>query len=585
MMKNKLYILLAVILTTAVSCKKDYLEKPPLDQLADDTYWTNESNVRTFAYGFYSSYFPGYGSGFSWGKVLWGQPENVSPGIENAASLNDDYAPNTPTEFTRIVPASGFGWNFDNVRKANLFIKRVEGMTVGTSMTQEAKNHWIGVGRFFRAMQYHYLVNRFGDVPYYDTVIDETDVAQLYKPRDSRVFVMDKVLEDLKFAAENVRLNDGTAKQAINKDVVLAYTSRIMLYEGSWQKYHFANTAKATEYFQASKTAADAIITSNRYSLGNYRAVFSSLDLAANPEVILFRQYVSGILTHSVMSWNNREPQVGASKSLIESYVGSDGLPIQVSPLYQGDKGPDQVFANRDPRLTETFAKEIRLSGLVPNLSSTGYAAHKFLNESLKATTEATGSVNQTDAPVIRFGEVLLNYAEATAELGSISNEDLDKSINKLRQRPGINIPRLRVAGTQTLVENGPAFDDPKRDPGVSSILWEIRRERRVELVFEGFRWDDIRRWKKAEYVDTEANTDVNRGAYIKKSDYPGLSVSIYLDNDKDKTEGYITPSVSAASARRFTDPKIYLYPLPQDQIVLYKTQGGVDLAQNPGWQ
>lgn len=583
-MKNKLYILLAVILTTAASCKKDYLEKPPLDQLGDDSYWTTESNVRTFAYGFYSSYFPGYGTSFSWGKVLWGQPENVSPGVEIAASLNDDYAPNTPTEFPRIVPATGSGWNFENIRKANLFINRVQGMTVGTGMTEEAKQHWIGVGRFFRAMQYHYLVNRFGDVPFYDSVLDETDVAQLYKPRDSRVFVMDKVLEDLKFAAENVRLNDGTAKQTVNKDVVLAFTSRIMLYEGSWQKYHYSNAAKATEYFQAAKAAADVIISSNRYSLGNYRAVFSSLDLSANTEVILFRQYVTGILTHSVMSWNNREVQVGASKSLINSYVASDGLPIQVSPLYQGDQGAAKVFANRDPRMTETFAQEIRLSGLVPNLSSSGYAAHKFLNESLKATTEATGAVNQTDAPVIRLGEILLNYAEATAELGGISNDELNKSINKLRKRPGINLPGLSVSGNQVALENGTVFDDPKRDQTVSPMLWEIRRERRVELVFEGFRWDDIRRWKKAEYVDTEKNIDVNRGAYIKKADYPGLSVSIYLDNDKNKTEGYITPSVSAASARRFTDPKIYLYPLPQDQIVLYKTQGGVELAQNPGW-
>ena len=500
--------------------------------------------------------------------MLWGAPEGVTPD-RKCVSLNDDFAPTTPTEFTRIVPANGGGWNFDNVRKANFFIKKVEGMAVGTGMTEEAKKHWIGVGRFFRAMQYHYLVNRFGDVPYYDSVIEETDVANLYKPRDSRVFVMDKVLEDLKYAAENVRLVDGAKKQTVNKDVVLAFTSRIMLYEGSWQKYHYANTAKANEYFEAAKNAADVLITSNRYSLGNYRTVFSSLDLSENKEVILFRQYVSGILTHSVMSYNNNQIQVGASKNLIESYVASDGLPIGLSPLYQGDKGVDKVFANRDPRMTETFAKEIRLSGIVPNLSSSGYSAHKFLNESLKELQKRTGSLNQTDAPVMRYAEVLLNYAEATAELGSIANDDLDKSINILRQRPGINIPRLRVAGTQTLVENGPAFDDPKRDPSVSSILWEIRRERRVELVFEGFRWDDIRRWKKAEYIDTEVNTDVNRGAYIRKSDYPGLSKSIYLDNDQSKTEGYITPSVSAASARRFTDPKIYLYPLPQDQIVL----------------
>jgi len=567
-----------------MSCKKDFLEKPPLDELSDDTFWTSETNVRTFAYDFYSAYFIGYNSGVTWGRYMWGQPIGVTPGIENATSLNDDYAPYTPTEFTRIVPASGFGWSFTNVRKANLFIKKVEDMPVGETMSEEAKQHWIGVGRFFRAMAYHYLVNRFGDVPWYDAVLDENDAVQLYKPRDSRVFVMDKMLEDLKFAAENVRLTDGTAKQSVNKDVVLAYMSRIMLYEGTWQKYHFANNSKANEYLEAAKWSSNELIASGRYSLGDYRAVFTSLDLSTNPEVILFRQYVSGILTHSVMSWNNRELQTGASKDLIDSYLADDGLPIHLSSQYQGDHGMANVLANRDPRMSETFVPELRLLGEVGNSSSSGYSSHKFLNESLKDALEATSSLNQTDAPVIRFGEVLLNYAEACAELDNITNDDLNKSINKLRKRPGVNLPDLELVGSQSAVEGGQVFDDPERDPTVSPIIWEIRRERRVELVFEGFRWDDLRRWKKAEYVDTETNPDINRGAYIKKSEHPNLSDGVILEMDKNVTEGYITPSVSAASARRFTDPKVYLYPLPQDQIVLYKEQGGVDLAQNPGW-
>src|SRR5690606_9468256 len=355
-MKNKIFILLVLASSTTISCKKDFLEKPPLDQLSDDTFWTSENNVRTFAYGFYSTYFIGYNSGSTWGRYMWGQPIGVNPGIENAPSLNDDYAPYTPTEFTRIVPASGFGWSFINVRKANLFIQRVSDMPVSETMSQEAKNHWIGVGRYFRAMAYHYLVNRFGDVPWYDAVLDENDMDQLYKPRDSRVFVMDKVLEDLKYATENVRLTDGTAKQTVNKDVVLAYMSRIMLYEGTWQKYHFSNDSKANQYLTEAKWAANELIASGRYSLGNYRAVFTSLDLSTNPEVILFRQYVTGILTHSVMSWNNRELQTGGSKDLVDSYLAADGLPIGLSPQYQGDDGMDNVLANRDPRMSETFA-------------------------------------------------------------------------------------------------------------------------------------------------------------------------------------------------------------------------------------
>src|SRR5690606_109962 len=141
------------------------------------------------------------------------------------------------------------------------------------------------------------------------------------------------------------------------------------------------------------------------------------------------------------------------------------------------DENIASVLANRDPRLTETIAPELRLLGEVGNSSSSGYASHKFLNESLKNSSEATGTLNQTDAPVIRFGEVLLNYAEACAELGTLTNEDLDKSINKLRSRPGVNLPDLEVVGNQSSV-SGVIFDDPERDPSVTPILWEIRRER-----------------------------------------------------------------------------------------------------------
>ncbi|PWG80768.1 RagB/SusD family nutrient uptake outer membrane protein [Pararcticibacter amylolyticus] len=582
MKKNIIIIILCTI--ALVSCKKDFLEKPPLDQLDDETFFVNESNVRTFAYSFYvkttthpDNEFNAYGSGNTWGAFFSGQ------------SLNDDFAPGTPTEYTRVVPASEkTKWNFEVVRRANYFIEKVQSMPVSDKMSDEAKMHWTGIGRFFRGLEYYSLVKRYGDIPWFDKALAENESDEIYRPRDPRSSVMDKVLEDFKYAVQNVRVNDGTKGLTVNKYVVLAFMSRVFLFEGTWQKYHENNNEKAKEYLEAAKWAATQVISSNIYSLGNYRSVFSSLDLTGNPEVIMFRQYVDGVLTHNLMTYNNKEPQTGASKDLIESYLASDGLPIKISNLYQGDRTIVNVMANRDPRLSETFAPDLRISGEISNYSTTGYASRKFLNESIKDQNSGTLALNPTDAPIIRYGEVLVNYAEASAELATVggdalSNADLDKSINVLRSRSGINMPRLTLEGDKFKV-NGIVYDDPDRDPTVPSVIWEIRRERRIELVFEGFRWDDLRRWKKGEYTDTEANPDINRGMWIKKSEHPNMSASIILNKDQNVTEGYITPAWNTQSVRRFSNPRVYLSPVPQDQIVLYK-EHGVELKQNPGWE
>ncbi|GAB3647533.1 RagB/SusD family nutrient uptake outer membrane protein [Echinicola sediminis] len=560
-----------VALVTLGSCD-DFLEKPPLDQLTDETYWTSEDNVRSFSWGFYTAYFSGYGSGYSWGKFFSGQ------------SLNDDFGPSSPAQFRQNVPtaATSSYWTFAWVRKANIYLERIQ--TV--SMDEEAVNHWSGVARFFRALEYHDLVKQFGDVPWYDHELDENNEEDLFKPRDSREYVMDRVMEDLQFAADHVREEDGTKGLTVNRDVVLAFMSRIMLFEGTWQKYHEGNNEKAKAYLEAAKRASNELISAGKYSLGNYREVFASLNLAGNPEVILYRHYEPGLVTHALNSYNNKEPQTGVSKDAIESYLASDGLPIGISPLYQGDKGIDNVMANRDGRIYETLvSNELRLNGILPNYSTTGYATHKFLNEAIKDDPEGSSNLNYTDSPVLRFGEVLMNYAEAVAELATVggpamTQADLDKSINVLRDRPGINMPHLMVLGNEPAV-NGVVYDDPQRDASVPALIWEIRRERRTELMMEGFRLDDLKRWEKLGYTDTEANEDINRGAWIDKADYPGLQSSVTLT---DGETGYIIPATAAASQRRFEDPKVYLEPVPLDQITLY-AEHGVTLEQNPGWE
>ncbi|UGU15699.1 RagB/SusD family nutrient uptake outer membrane protein [Sinomicrobium kalidii] len=566
---TKIFTILLMSIGMA-GCDDDFLEVPPQDQLIDESYWKSEENVRTFAYGFYTNNFVGYGSGYAWGNYFSGQ------------SLNDDFAPSNPPVFTQQVPTSGGGWTFAWVRKANIFINRVQEVP----MEEEAINHWTGVGRFFRALEYFYLVKRFGDVPYYDRELSEDDTEALYKERDDRTFVMDRMLEDFRFAAENVRESVENNGQEVNRSVILAYMSRVFLFEGTWQKYHADNSSKAAEYLEAAKWAAEQVMNSGKFSLGNYREVFNSLSLSNNPEVILYREYEAGILTHALNSYNNKEPQTGVSKDAVETYLMSDGLPIEVSPLYQGDRGIENVMADRDPRIYETLVPyELRINGVASNYSTTGYATHKFLNESIADDPMGSSNLNPTDAPVIRYGEVLMNYAEAAAELASVggpafSQADLDKSVNVLRDRPGVALPHLEIAGGQPAV-NGVVYSDPRRDPDVPAMIWEIRRERRTELMMEGFRLEDLERWKKLEYTDMVQQTDINRGAWIKKSDYPESNLESLVLTDGE--EGYIIPASAGESQREFTDPRVYLEPIPLDQITLYG-DNGAELEQNPGW-
>lgn len=567
-MKKKIYASLFLLgFLSFSSCKKDFLERLPLDEMTDENFWTNEGNVRTFSFNFYREFFRGFGAGYGWGPFWFGNQ-----------GIIDDFAPTAPNQFTLNVPtnADDISWTFEWVRRANIYIDRIQQVP----MEEEAIQHWTGVARFFRAMAYSNLVNSFGDMPWYDSELIETD-PELYRPRDSRTYVMDRVLEDFQFAAEHVRLSDGTAKLTVNKDVVLAFMSRVFLFEGTWLKYHDVDQERAVVYLEAAKWAANEIMNSGRYSLhADYRGVFSSLDLSSNSEIILFRQYAAGVLTHSHMSYNNLESQTGISRNAVDSYLCSDGLPISLSPLYQGDRAINNVLENRDPRMTATLRSELGVQGVHNPYSTSGYMSHKFMNESIRNLPDGSGSLNTTDAPVMRLGEVLINYAEAAAELGDLTQEDLDRSINVLRARGDSEMPALQMAGNQAMV-NGVVYDDPQRDQTVPGIIWEIRRERRIELMFEGLRYDDLRRWKKFEYIDTRSNVTMNMGAWINKADYPDDLDQMVLD--REGNEGYVVPAWRAESQRIFDNERVYLDPLPIDQITLYR-ESGSELAQNPGW-
>lgn len=589
-MKINLNILSAgLLLATAVSFSScdDFLTRDPQDTVTDvPSFWNNEENLRTSFLDYYTYFFPGY-------RSSWERADNFAE--TNVADWTDDNAQEVATLFTKVAPTSDAGnWNFKKVRNMNLLLSRIQSSTLG----EEAKNHWSGVARLFRAMEYAKLVQKFGDVPYYDAVVGSTDNEQLYRARDPRTTVMDKVNEDLAFACTNIRVNDGTKGLTVNRAVAQGFASRIMLFEGTWQKYHANNTAKAAEYLKAAKDYAAALMQTNAYSIApSYKSLTTSEDLAGNPEIIMYRSYVENVVMHSLMSFQNTEMEMSSpSRSFIDAFLTKNGLPIHQAGNtdYKGKEYAKEI-QNRDPRLADNIDEEsgLRLNGVAAVYAASGYYANRYVNKDLINKPGGMSNTNTTDAPVMKLNEVMMNYIEAAAELAdlgqyTLTQADFDKTINAIRDRQSTQMPHVTLAGNALKV-NGVEINDPDRDATVKPIIWEIRRERRVELAYEGLRFNDLRRWGKLEYADMVKNKKLNMGAWINKADYPEnaealAKITLCDENGNIVTgnEGYIMPITEVAKMRQMAD-KDYLYPIPVDQITMYETHG-FKLTQNPGW-
>ena len=589
-MKINLNILSAgLLLATAVSFSScdDFLTRDPQDTVTDvPSFWNNEENLRTSFLDYYTYFFPGYRSG-------WNRADNFAE--TNVADWTDDNAQEVATLFTKVAPTTDAdNWNFEKIRNMNLLLSRIQSSSLG----EEAKNHWSGVARLFRAMEYAKLVQKFGDVPYYDAVVGSTDNEQLYRARDPRTTVMDKVNEDLAFACANIRVNDGTKGLTVNRAVAQGFASRIMLFEGTWQKYHANNTAKAAEYLKAAKDYAAALMQTNAYSIApSYKSLTTSEDLAGNPEIIMYRSYVENVVMHSLMSFQNTEHEMSSpSRSFVDAFLTKNGLPIHQAGNtdYKGKEYAKEI-QNRDPRLADNIDEEsgLRLNGVAAVYAASGYYANRYVNKDLINKPGGMSSTSTTDAPVMKLNEVMLNYIEAAAELAelgqyTLTQADFDKTINAIRDRQSTQMPHLTLAGNALKV-NGVEINDPDRDATVKPIIWEIRRERRVELAYEGLRFNDLRRWGKLEYADMTKNKKLNMGAWINKADYPEnaealAKITLCDENGNIVTgnEGYIMPITEVAKMRVMAD-KDYLYPIPVDQITMYENHG-FKLTQNPGW-
>ncbi|QTO26952.1 RagB/SusD family nutrient uptake outer membrane protein [Bacteroides sp. ZJ-18] len=617
-MKKYIFTLLSLAALSFTSCD-DVLDRPQLTKPVDTNYWRSETDFRLYANECYPNYFVGYNN--TWGvdyaplRGYYFSDDNAWAGkqsvMENAVPSSRGSSSLSTGSDLWLTKYGSATWNFAWVRKINTMIDRLD-MYGKVNLTEEAYNHWMGVARFFRAFEYHRLVWSFGDVPYFDKVFVETDAAQMYKDRTPRAEVMEKVYDDLKFAFENLRLSDGA--MYLNKDIAAGFITRIMLYEGTWQKYHNLDQALAKKYLEFAKEAGDYVIGTGKYAIsGDFRSLFGSQDLKGHKEMLMYRHYDAANATHHVASYSNGYGGQSPSPNLAlaKSFLCNDGKPYEASAVPDAAKlDIKHMVKTRDPRFEATFWDEPRVQ------ASTLLYACKFIDRTGPTYWNAAtippqyGSMTNTnDAPVMRYSEVLLNWIEAKAELAimgeaAVTQGDIDISINAIRNRD-LDAEAIAKGVQKTapmkLADITEAFA-PDRDADVPALIWEIRRERRMEFVYEHTRLADIRRWKKLDYMDNNKYPDTMLGLWINlKEELPSYleqgkdgkytayqvrkmdgTVVTYDGSNADDMVGFFVPL--KAVARDVFGDECYLAPVGKAQIDQYADQG-YKLSQTPGWE
>jgi hypothetical protein len=619
-MKKIIFIGLAGMALAFTACNDDVLDRPTKTSYVDNDFWKSETEVRFYCNEYYPQYFTGYNSGFS-------LPWTVLRGY----TRSDDFAQTgTQQNFSSATPTSGVVstglqgvdwrtewqgqmWNFAWVRKSNILLDKLDKVTK-PNLSDEAYKHWTAIGRFFRAYEYWRLVISFGDVPYYEAPVESADLDNMYRDRDPRGYVMDKVYDDLVYAMDNVRENDGALM--VNKYVVAGVASKIMLFEGTWQKYHNLDQARAKKYLELCVRASEVVMGNGNYAFtSNFHNLFGSYDLSTNKEVIFYRKYSASLLNHSIASYSNgiEGQDIACNLELIKSFICNDGQVWQNSTVANADNfSLASLVKTRDPRFESTFIDEVR------EQSATMIYANKFIDRPGSVIYKQSGtppaqygsSTNYNDAPCLRLAEVVLNWIEAKAVLAeffsgpAVTQADLDQSINAIRNRP------LDAIAIGKGVEKTPPLQlaalpsDPARDAEVSPLLWEIRRERRMEFVFEHTRLLDIKRWAKIlDYMDNTKYPDSMFGPWI---DFPAEFPAAFEGTKKTaninvlkvrKADGTLVTyngsneadmvgffQVKNALPRNTFGAEVYLSPVPKNLIQSYKDQG-YTLTQTPGWE
>lgn len=615
----KKYILAFMAMTTLFfsSCDEGVLERPQLTKFTDTNFWRNESDLRLYCNEFYPQYFTGYGSGFSTPWVMlrgYAFDDNVvSSGKQPSfpSSLPGDLGSTKLQGADWRTQWQGQMWNYAWIRKCNIMLDRMESKSKSL-LSDEAYKHWTAVARLFRAWEYHRLVITFGDVPYFEHELSDTDFATLYKDRTPRKEVMQHVYDDLKYAIANIRENDGHL--FANRAVAAAVASRIMLFEGTWQKYHNLDQDFAKKCLDFCVEASEIVMNTGDYSCSKpFRTLFGSDDLSGHPGVIMYRHYADGETTHCIASYSNGEESGKACNlNLIKSFICNDGKAYQNSTVADAQRFDVPTLAKtRDPRFEATFFN------FAHNRSSSMLYADKFISREganylrednlASLPSKFKSSTNYNDAPCLRYAEVLLNWIEAKAVLAefysgaAVTQADLDRSVNALRDRP-LDETALAIGVQKTAhLQLAALPNDPARDADVSALIWEIRRERRMEFIFESSRLHDIRRWKKINYMNCDTHPDNLFGPWIDfpnempayvapNSDKVGLlqvrhadgTIVTFDGTNADQMVGYY--HVEKATNRNAFGDEVYISPIGKSQITEYDEKG-YTLTQTPGWE
>lgn len=588
MKKQFLYIALPVVMLVLAGCKKDFLDRQPLSQISPTTAFRSETELSLYVRSFYDRMLPNADNddrGFS----LYNE------GIDNVIKTS------LPVELTgnRTIPVSGGGWSWGELRNVNYFIQNHQRGGLDASITKK----YLAVAKFFRAYFYYNMVARFGDVPWYGQVIEPNDSANLKKARDPRTLVMDSVLADIDFAIANAETSRKVSE--VTKWTALALKSRICLFEGTFRKYHTEfSLPDADRFLNECVKASEELITNGGYSIFKgstqpYRDLFASY--AVNPnEVLLARQYSSSLqIFHNVNYYTitSSYGKPGLEKKLVNSYLMADGS--RFTDIGRYDTLPfAKETVNRDPRLAQTIRTPgyTRINSTVkrfPDFGATvtGYHLIKYV------TGEVDDSFTKSYNPlmIMRLAEVLLNLAEAKAELGTLQQSDIDKTIRLIRDRVGM--PTLDVAAANANPDPYLADQYKNVNGANKGVILEIRRERRIELVMENFRWNDLMRWKEGQLItqpfkgmyfpgpgkydlDADGKGDLWIYTGTKPTEagffYLKLGTEIELENGANGGNVVINRNLS----KKFDETKDYLYPIPTQEIQLNPA-----LKQNPNWK
>ena len=594
MKKNIILYSFIALLSGTAGCS-DMLDEYPLDAISPETYYNNADELRSATNQFYGM-FPGAASGYTESAdvvCIFNLPAEVQ-GI-------------------RTVPTSGGGWNWEYLRAVNFYLSH----SVRCDDV-DAREHFDGIARFFRAYFYFEKVKRFGEVPWFDRELSSTD-PELFRPRDSRDFIMDKILDDLTYAINNI--SDKKDLYNVTHWTALALKSRICLFEGTFRKYH--GIPGYEKFLNECATASKLFIDNAPYAIYQtgaqpYRDLFSSMN-AIEEEVILARDYDRSQNVMHEANANTLSPtygRPGMNKKIVNSYLMTNGDRFTDQPGYETMQYYDEM-QNRDPRLTQTVVGPGYMRINSDAVSSPNFGASTTGYQITKWVTDASGDGylgSSNDYILFRAAEVYLNYAEAKAELGTLTQDDLKISIKKIRDRVGMpNIDMLAANANPDPYLCAPETGYRNVTGPNKGVILEIRRERTIELLLEGFRYYDIIRWKEGKVFEqpykgmyfpglTQGSGDnrydvfdMNDGTVGDKEKvdiciYTGKKPSVknirkfYKLGDEfvltDGDKGNIICHDIEKEPRQWREDRDYLYPIPTQERLL----SNGTLSQNPNW-